>query len=74
LVDIIAEIKELEGVDRFLWSEEIFKLPSYKENIMKSFNKYWNNNNTNNSKYRNNKDNTNKMNNSNGDTKRKNKF
>ncbi|HJT86018.1 MAG TPA: Lrp/AsnC family transcriptional regulator [Nitrososphaeraceae archaeon] len=44
LVDIIAEIKELEGVDRVLWSEEIFKLTSHKDNIMKSFNKYWNNN------------------------------
>ena len=42
LVDIIADIKQIEGVDRVLWSEEIFKLPSHKENIMKSFNKYYN--------------------------------
>ena len=42
LVDIIGKIKELEGVDRVLWSEEIFKVPSHKENIMKSFNKYYN--------------------------------
>jgi DNA-binding Lrp family transcriptional regulator len=43
LIDIIAEIKELEGVDRVKWSEEIFKLPSHKENLMKSFKKYWGN-------------------------------
>ena len=42
MVDIIGKIKELEDVDRVLWSEEIVKLPSHKENIMKSFNKYWN--------------------------------
>jgi hypothetical protein len=47
LVDIIAEIKQIEGVDRVLWSEEIFKLPSHKENAMKSFKKYWENNNNN---------------------------
>ena len=41
-IDIIGKIKELEDVDRVLWSEEIVKLPSHKENIMKSFNKYWN--------------------------------
>jgi Lrp/AsnC family transcriptional regulator for asnA, asnC and gidA len=45
LVDIIAAIKEIEGVDKVMWSEEIFKLPIHKENIMKSFNKYWTNNN-----------------------------
>jgi hypothetical protein len=44
LVDIIAVIKEIEGVDRVVWSEEIFKLQTHKENIMKSFKKYWNNN------------------------------
>lgn len=44
LVDIIAAIKEIEGVDRVLWSEEVFKVPSHKENIMKSFHKYWENN------------------------------
>jgi DNA-binding Lrp family transcriptional regulator len=47
LVDIIASIKQLGGVDRALWSEEIVKLPSHKENIMKSFRKYWDNNNKN---------------------------
>ncbi|HJT85579.1 MAG TPA: hypothetical protein VJ697_13945 [Nitrososphaeraceae archaeon] len=33
-----------------MWREEIFKLASYKENVMKSFNNYWNNNNTNHEK------------------------
>ena len=54
LVDIIAAIKEIEGVDRVMWSEEVFKLPTHKENVMKSFNKYWNNNNHN-TNYKNNK-------------------
>ena len=53
LVDIIAAIKEIEGVDKVMWSEEIFKLPRHKENIMKSFKKYWNNNNHN-TNYKNN--------------------
>lgn len=43
LVDIIASIKELKGIEKTVWSEEIVKLPSHKENIMKSFSKYWNN-------------------------------
>ncbi|HET7644145.1 MAG TPA: Lrp/AsnC family transcriptional regulator [Nitrososphaeraceae archaeon] len=45
LVDIIAKIKQIGGVDKALWSEEIVRLPSHKENVMKSFRKYWNNNN-----------------------------
>jgi hypothetical protein len=44
LVDIIATIKQIQGVDRVVWSEEIIKLSQHKENVMKSFNKYWNNN------------------------------
>ena len=48
LVDIIGTIKQIEGVDRVLWSEEIFKLPSHKENVMKSFKKYGENNGNNN--------------------------
>ena len=52
LVDIIAAIKEIEGVDKVMWSEEIFKLPIHKENIMKSFKKYWTNNH--NTNYKNN--------------------
>ena len=51
LVDIVAAIKQIEGVERVVWSEEVFKLPTQKENILKSFNKYWQNNNI---KYRNN--------------------
>jgi DNA-binding Lrp family transcriptional regulator len=62
LVDIIAEIKEIGGVDRVMWSEEIVKLSTNKENLMKSFRKYWNNNSNNN---------TNQKNNNNG-TRRKN--
>jgi DNA-binding Lrp family transcriptional regulator len=62
LVDIIAEIKEIGGVDRVMWSEEIVKLSTHKENLMKSFRKYWNNNSNNN---------TNQKNNNNG-TRRKN--
>lgn len=53
LVDILAAIKEIQGVDKVMWSEEIFKLPIHKENIMKSFKKYWNNNNHN-TNYKNN--------------------
>lgn len=44
LVDIIAAIKQIQGVDRVQWSEEVFRLPIHKENVMKSFKKYWNNN------------------------------
>jgi hypothetical protein len=41
LVDIIAAIKQIEGVERVMWSEEVFKLHTNKENVMKSFQKYW---------------------------------
>jgi hypothetical protein len=51
LVDIIASIKDIEGVTHIVWSEEIYKLKTHKENILKSFNKYWQNNNM---KYNNN--------------------
>jgi Lrp/AsnC family transcriptional regulator, regulator for asnA, asnC and gidA len=44
LVDIIESIKELGEIEKTVWSEEMVKLPSHKENMMKSFNKYWNNN------------------------------
>src|SRR5215211_4434425 len=47
LVDIIAAIKQIEGVDRVVWSEEVFKIHTTKENVMKSFQKYWKENNTN---------------------------
>ena len=45
LIDTVADIKQMKGVERILWLEEIFKLPSHKENLMKSFNKYWDKNN-----------------------------
>ena len=48
LVDIIASIKDIEGVTHIVWSEEIYRLKIHKENILKSFNKYWQNNNINN--------------------------
>jgi DNA-binding Lrp family transcriptional regulator len=64
LVDIIAAIKQIEGVDRVVWSEEIFKLLSQKENIMKSFQKYWKENtNYNNNGIRKNNNNDNNNNN-----------
>ena len=60
LVDIIAAIKQFEGVERVMWSEEIFKLQTRKENIMKSFQKYWKENtNYNNNGIRNNNNNNN---------------
>ena len=51
LVDIIASIKDIEGVGHIVWSEEIYRVKTHKENILKSFNKYWQNNNI---KYNNN--------------------
>jgi DNA-binding Lrp family transcriptional regulator len=41
LVNIMAAIKQIEGVEQVVWSEEILKLLTQKENIMKSFQKYW---------------------------------
>jgi DNA-binding Lrp family transcriptional regulator len=63
LVDIIAAIKQIEGVDKVVWSEEIFKLLTQKENIMKSFQKYWKvNTNFNNNDIRKNYNNNNNQN------------
>jgi hypothetical protein len=63
LVDIIAAIKQIEGVDKVVWSEEVFKLPTQKENIMKSFQKYWKENrNYNNNGIRKNNNNNNNNN------------
>ena len=62
LVDIIGEIKQSEGVDRVLWSEEVFKLPSHKENVMRSFQKYWGNTNYKNNNNNNNNNNKGKIN------------
>ena len=65
LVDIVAAIKQIEGVERVVWSEEVFKLPTQKENIMKSFQKYWkeNTNYNNNNIRKNNNNNNNNQNN-----------
>ena len=63
LVDIIAAIKQIEGVGQVVWSEEVFKLPTQKENIMKSFQKYWKENtNYNNNGIRKNNNNNNNNN------------
>jgi hypothetical protein len=56
LVNFIATIKQIQGVERVMWSEEIIKLSQHKENVMQSFNKYWNNNSNRNS-YNNNNNN-----------------
>ena len=47
LVDIISEIKHMQDIEKILWSEEIYKIPVSKENISKSFKKYWTDNNKN---------------------------
>lgn len=41
LVEFISLVKQLENVDKVLWSEEVYKISQYKENIMDSFKKYW---------------------------------
>src|SRR5215218_5313225 len=66
LVDIIAAIKQIEGVDKVMWSEEVFKVQTHKENVMKSFQKYWKDNNTN---YKNNGIRKNHKNNNNNNNK-----
>lgn len=44
VVKIIEAIKQIDGVEKVLWSEEVFKLPKHPEHLMKSFRKFWNNN------------------------------
>lgn len=44
LIKIIEAIKQIQGVEKVVWSAEIFKLPTNKENIPKLFNKYNNDN------------------------------
>jgi hypothetical protein len=48
LVDIISEIKHMQGIEKVLWSEEIYKVSASKENMLKSFKKYWTENHKNN--------------------------
>ena len=43
LVDIIALIKQIQGVDKVQWSEEVYRVTTHKENVVKSFQKYWSN-------------------------------
>ena len=47
LVDIISEIKHMHDIEKVLWSEEIYNVPASKENILKSFKRYWTENNKN---------------------------
>lgn len=44
LVDAISEIKHMDGVDRVLWSEEVFSVPVDPENVLSSFKRMWKNN------------------------------
>lgn len=44
LIKIIEAIKQIQGVEKVVWSAEIFKLATNKENIPKLFNKYNNDN------------------------------
>jgi hypothetical protein len=39
LVDILSAIKKLEGVDRTVWSEEVFVLPINKQNATSAYEK-----------------------------------
>ena len=43
LVDTIYNIKHFGGVDRVLWSEEVYKVALKPENIRNSFRRKWNN-------------------------------
>jgi DNA-binding Lrp family transcriptional regulator len=43
LVDAISAIKHMQGVDRVLWSEEVYSIESRPENILDSFKKMWQN-------------------------------
>jgi DNA-binding Lrp family transcriptional regulator len=46
LVEIIGAIEQIDGVEKVLWSEQVLKLPKHPEHLMKSFKKFWDNNNT----------------------------
>lgn len=45
LVDTISKIKHMDGVDRVLWSEEVYEVPVDPVNVLSSFKKMWANNN-----------------------------
>jgi DNA-binding Lrp family transcriptional regulator len=40
-VKIIAAIKQIEGVEKVIWSEEVSDFDIHKEKVLKSFQKYW---------------------------------
>ena len=40
-VKIIAAIKQIEGVEKIIWSEEVSDFDIHKEKVLKSFQKYW---------------------------------
>lgn len=44
LLDAISNIKHLDGVNRVLWSEEVFSVAVDPENILSSFKKIWSSN------------------------------
>ena len=41
LVDTISNIKHFDGVDRVMWSEEVYTVPVEAENVLSSFKKMW---------------------------------
>ena len=41
LAKIIGAIKQIDGVEKALWSEEVFRLPRHPEHLMKVFKKFW---------------------------------
>ena len=78
LVDTISNIKHMNGVERVLWSEEVYSVPVNPDNVLSSFKKMWAKNNNSNNKYSNNKQspknnngNHNSRNNNNGSRYRK---
>jgi DNA-binding Lrp family transcriptional regulator len=47
LMSTISSIKHMEGVDRVMWSEEVYRESVGSENILSSFKNVWNNSNSN---------------------------
>ena len=47
LMDTISSIKHMEGVDKVMWSEEVYREPVGSENILSSFKNVWKNSNSN---------------------------
>jgi hypothetical protein len=43
LIDTISNIKHMEGVDRVLWSEEIYSIPVNSGNVLNPLKAFWNN-------------------------------